>query len=153
MLPLRVSVRTRTITQVEYLASSLCLIKACKLARSLTLHLEQEVLPHHPSTSHITRLISSHKRGPGKPGVPFHPPLLNRCHGPAWIFKSAGTRLSWRRKGSPTPTIPHPCSQEPLGRSGGFRGSPRPSPLSLRWSHGDTELTWKHRIQGVGLGS
>ena len=118
--------RTRTITQVEYLASSLCLIKACKLARSLTLHLEQEVLPHHPSTSHITCLISSHKRGPGKPGVPFHPPLLNRCRGPAWIFKSAGTRLSWRRK-----RLPHPHHSTPMlpGASGSlwrFQGKPPP---------------------------
>lgn len=65
--------RIRTITQVEYLASSLCLIKACKLARSLTLHLEQEVLPHHPQhLPHHTSHLVSHER-PREARCPFPP--------------------------------------------------------------------------------
>lgn len=156
MLPLSASVRIRTIMQVEYLAPSLCLIKACKEARSLSPALGAGGVASPfspPPTSHVSSRLT---RGPGKPGVPFHPPLLNRCHGPAWIFKSAGTRLSWEEKKPCCPPTPPFHTHAPRSLWVALEVSVEAPTLVLsfyRWGHGDTELMWEHRIQGVGLGS
>lgn len=107
------------------------------------------------TTSHITRLISSHTGGPGKPGVPFHPPLLNRCHVPLGSLSQQEPDSPGRRKSlaAPHPTIPHPCSQEPLGCSGGFSGSPHSSPPILQvgpWRR-RADVGTQHPRGGTGI--
>lgn len=117
--------------QVEYLAQSRCLTKTFREALSLSLHSEQEAL--HCITPSITSHTAHLVQEAGKPGVPLHPPLLNRCHCSCLdLCISRNLALLGEEKGSSLPQAPPrsllaalQASVEPL--------HPCPPPSIYRW--------------------